>query len=79
MSQHEAGLVFHMIHEPEPELAICQNPKGMDVFTTDDDAELFCPACERELESVEKASIRYAIEHDMIPAHVLGHIMNGGL
>lgn len=76
MTQAEIGMVLHLIHNPEPEMAICQNPDCCDMFTSEND-ELFCPNCEKSLDSLTKANIRYAIENGIAPDMVLRHIMNG--
>ena len=77
MTQSEMGLLMHLIYNPEPEMAICQNPTFCEVFMADGD-ELFCAECEENLSALEKWNIRYAIDNNIAPESVLRHIMNGG-
>lgn len=77
MTQAEIGMFLHLIHNPEPEMAICRNPNCNDMFTAEEPDELFCPTCEAMLPGIEKANIRYAIDNGIMPEQVLAHIMNG--
>jgi hypothetical protein len=77
MNQAEMGLFLHLIHNPEPEMAICQNPQCNDIFTAEESDALFCPKCEEALPPLTKANIRYAIENNIAPDMILRHIMNG--
>ena len=76
MNQVQAGMLLHLLNQPEPEFFVCH--KCYDLFSPEHEEDLFCPGCDRKIDSLDRMNIMYAIEHGIMPEQALYHIMNGG-